>query len=213
MTRKPRISLLRIAGLTSLVAGVLWLETFGDFRQEIVAVPGRHPLPEFSLPVLNDGLFQGDTTIVRGVRRVRRITSQSRGRRPRGDGDAPCRGTSARCGSGSVARLEVLGILPKALPDGAVDEIREASCRREARLDFLVIQGGAHVLRSISPEPGLSAVMLHSHDPDRVSPHLVYERVGKRMQADSPGVLRSGRAKRRKPADEDDGPLEIFDEL
>ncbi len=65
MTQKPRISLLRIAGLTALVSGVLWLETFGDFRQEMVSAPGRHPLPEFSLPVLNDGLFQGDTTIVR----------------------------------------------------------------------------------------------------------------------------------------------------
>jgi thiol-disulfide isomerase/thioredoxin len=58
-------SIFRILALVVIAAGGLWYFTFGSFEQEIrYSLPGGYPLPAFALPVLDDGLLQGDTTIL-----------------------------------------------------------------------------------------------------------------------------------------------------
>lgn len=56
----------RVLALVALGAGVLWLATFGSFEERVsnpmVIIPRGYPLPAFRLPVLNAGLFRGDTT-------------------------------------------------------------------------------------------------------------------------------------------------------
>jgi thiol-disulfide isomerase/thioredoxin len=66
MSRKPRLSLRRVGTLAAVGAAALWLVTFGSFEQEVrLSVDGGWPLPEFSLPSLDAGLLNGDTSFVR----------------------------------------------------------------------------------------------------------------------------------------------------
>jgi thiol-disulfide isomerase/thioredoxin len=65
-SQKRQLSLRRIAAVTFVGAFGLWLTTFGSFEQEVrLSVVRGDPLPEFRVPVLDTGLFDGDTTFVR----------------------------------------------------------------------------------------------------------------------------------------------------
>lgn len=56
---------LRILGLVGFGVAALWFVMLGSFEQEIRhALPGGYAMPAFSLPVLNSGLFEGDTTFI-----------------------------------------------------------------------------------------------------------------------------------------------------
>lgn len=58
-------SLLRIGTVVLVAAAGLWVLTFGSFKQEVrMSVDGGLPMPAFRLPVLDAGLFEGDTTFV-----------------------------------------------------------------------------------------------------------------------------------------------------
>jgi thiol-disulfide isomerase/thioredoxin len=59
------VSFARVGGVTLVAAGALWLLTFGVFEQEVrLSVSGGYLLPEFRLPVLDAGLFAGDTSFI-----------------------------------------------------------------------------------------------------------------------------------------------------
>ncbi|MEJ2538959.1 MAG: redoxin domain-containing protein [Gemmatimonadota bacterium] len=58
-------SVVRIGVAVLVVAGGLWLLTFGSFEQEIrYSVAGGDPLPSFRLAALDDDLLLGDTTFI-----------------------------------------------------------------------------------------------------------------------------------------------------
>jgi thiol-disulfide isomerase/thioredoxin len=60
------MSIVRVGLVSVLGAAATWLATFGSFDQEVrLSVVRGDPLPDFELPVLNAGLFDGDTTFVR----------------------------------------------------------------------------------------------------------------------------------------------------
>jgi thiol-disulfide isomerase/thioredoxin len=75
VNRKPHVDLRRVAALTLAGAVGLWLTTFGSLEQEIrLSVERNDPLPDFRLPVLDAGLFTGDSTFVRSEELRGRVT-------------------------------------------------------------------------------------------------------------------------------------------
>ena len=55
-------NLVRVGALVAVGAAILWFVAFGSFEQEVrLSAPGGYPLPEARLPVLNEGLFEGDS--------------------------------------------------------------------------------------------------------------------------------------------------------
>ena len=57
--------LLRIMALVAIGSAALWAATFGSFEQEIrQSVAGGYPLPDFRLPELDQGYFNGDTLFI-----------------------------------------------------------------------------------------------------------------------------------------------------
>jgi thiol-disulfide isomerase/thioredoxin len=130
-------SVVRIGVAVLVVAGGLWLVTFGSFEQEIrYSVAGGDPLPSFRLAALDDDLLLGDTTFIASSElkgRVVLLTFWATWCKPC---DAEQPGLLALQEEFVDDGLAVLGVLHKDRTEPALEWLR-----RKGRLDLTTVVG------------------------------------------------------------------------